>query len=90
MNALTGILDPDRGFSLPFGTDLHRRPLVLFENVYLNSHINLPPRFLESMPLMRLVCWSDLRADHDKGLMEGMLRITAPDGIRYAPVRDLP
>ena len=84
INALTRVVDPARDYEVYFNTSFARKPPVLFHRGmpdYEGAH----GKFLESLPLMRIMSGSDYNASVDHKLMESVLHITENDGLSYVP-----
>ena len=84
INCMTRVVDPDKDYQVYFNSQFARKPPVLIHRGtpdYEGAHL----KFLESLPLMRIMSGSDYNIDIDKKLMESILHITGEDGLHYIP-----
>ncbi len=82
INCITRVVDPAKDYQVYFNSRLTRKPPVLVHRGtpdYEGAHL----KFLESLPLMRIMSGSDYNIEVDKKLMESILHITGEDGLHY-------
>ena len=48
------------------------------------------PKFMEALPLLRIMSGSDFNRELDDRMMDALLHMTAPDGLTYFPMDDRP
>ena len=82
LNALTGVLDPAFKYEQYFHILLGANPSYLLHDT--TGRPTNDPKYLESLPYMRLMTGSDLRTEAEAGLMAGVLEDTAEDGLFYS------
>ncbi|MBN1918824.1 MAG: glycoside hydrolase family 127 protein [Verrucomicrobia bacterium] len=87
INALTRVVDPEGGYELYFVAEFAEDPPKLYREW---CGIFNTGKFLEALPLMRMMSGSDFNLDVDVGIMESYLRDAGSDGLYYAPVKDRP
>ena len=81
VNGLTGPTDPEKGYLLYFLTHFSANPPVMTHG---RSDI-CQTKFMEALPLMRLVSGSDHNSCVDPVWMATALRMIGPDGLVYWP-----
>jgi hypothetical protein len=84
INAMTRVVDPARDYEVYFNTEFARKPPVLWHRGvpdYEGAHM----KFLESLPLVRIISGSAQNIDVDHKMMGAILRMTGPDGLFYMP-----
>jgi hypothetical protein len=87
INAMTRVVDPDRDYELYFVAEFAEDPPKLYHDwcgIFNTS------KFLEALPLMRIMCGSDFNADVDAKIMGSYLRGAGTDGLYYRPVENRP
>jgi len=86
VNVLTRATDPEADYELYFNSDFRRNPPLMDHN--FNGICDC--KFMEALPLMRLVSGSRENLDVDRVWREVALRNLGPDGIYYYPLRGRP
>ena len=86
VRALTSLTDPDADYLIYGWAYLARNPPVIVHN----ATDRVQAKWMESLPLMRLMSGSNLNAQVEAKWLETMLRMQAPDGLLYWPVLDFP
>lgn len=84
INALTRVVDPARDYEVYFYTRFAQKPPILRHAGapdYEGAHM----KFLESLPLMRIISGSTYNIDVDRKMMTSILRHTGQDGLHYIP-----
>lgn len=81
VNGLTGPTDPELDHLIYFDVDLRVNPPVMSHG---KDDIDTS-KFMESLPLMRLACGSNLNDHIDSLWMEMALRMVGPGGLLYWP-----
>lgn len=84
LHALTGALDPERDFEIYFRVYFRNPPRMQHEMTGLPTN---NPKFAESLPMMRVMCGSDLNLDVEVAMMKVLLSNIAEDGLYYARAR---
>jgi hypothetical protein len=85
LNALTGVLDPDFKFEQYFHVILGANPPYMWHDT--SGRPTNDPKFLESLPYMRLMTGSDLNLAAEEGLMQGVIEDIGDDGLFYSRYR---
>lgn len=89
LNVLTGALDPDYNYELYFYTSFRFQPPFM-----CHERTGLPtnnPKFAEALPMMRVMCGSNLNRDIETHMMEYMVtKATGKDGLYYSIKDDRP
>ena len=86
INAMTSSTDPEADYEIYWVGDFYRNPPVLIHN--WNDIVQ--GKFLEALPLLRMVTGSDLSLDVDQAWAEALLRSIGPDGLYYIPTEGRP
>ena len=86
LNVLTQTLDPAADYELYFGVIFGTNPPVMSHDFSDLCDI----KFLESMPLMRIISGSDLGQDAEKGRIAARLRMVGEDGRVWEPTKGRP
>jgi hypothetical protein len=86
VNGLTGPTDPQADYEIYWHADPHGDRLMMEHDH--NDHVQ--PKFHEALPLMRLMCGSDLGQVVERRWMEVLLHMRGPDGLLYYPVEGRP
>jgi len=87
INAMTRVVAPERDYELYFVTEFAEDPPKLYlewDGIFNTG------RFLEALPLMRIMTGSDFNIEVDAGIMESYLRGAGSDGLFYPPVENRP
>ena len=82
VNALTGTLDPNRGYEAAHCVSMHARPAHLSYRGGFLCH----PKVVHVLPEMRLMSGSTLRADYDVKALDYSLGQVEQDGIYWLQV----
>ena len=85
VNVLTRATDPEADYEIYFSVDIRRNPPMMDHN-YSDQCQN---KFMEALPLMRLVSGSSQNMQVDRCWMEVALHMQGPDGLMYTPVLSL-
>ena len=86
VNVLTEAVDPQADYEMYFSVAMNRNPALMCHN---GSSI-CQAKFMESLPLMRMVSGSELNPEVDQIWMEAALRNLGPDGMYYYPLGGRP
>ena len=82
INAMTRLVNPDYDYAqYSYVVFRHDPPYMAMET----GITNLNPKWLESLPLMRIMTGSRRNVDIDARIVEGVLRNTGFDGLTYQP-----
>ena len=81
-NALTSLLDPAFRYEQYFHVYIGADPPYMMHDT--TGRPTNDPKYLESLPYMRLMCGSDLNAEAELGLMQGVVEDIGDDGLYYA------
>ena len=87
INALTRVVAPERDYEMYFVTEFTEDPPKLYlewDGIFNTG------KFLEALPLVRIMSGSDYNLDVDAKIMESYLRGAGPDGLYYCPVANRP
>ena len=84
INAMTRLVNPEFDYAQYTWANLHVDPPVLMMGV--GGFTNLNPKWMASLPLMRLMSGSTVNVDIDCRIAEGLLHQTGLDGLTYQPV----
>ena len=87
INAMTRVVDPERDYEMYFLSEFAEDPPKLYHEW---CGIFNTTKFLEALPLMRIMSGSDYNLDVDVKTMESYLRGAGPDGLYYRPVAGRP
>ena len=79
-------MDPEFGYEQYFHIWFGADPPYLQHDT--TGRLTNDPKYLESMPYMRLMTGSGLRTEAEAGLMAGVLEDTGEDGLFYSCRRD--
>jgi hypothetical protein len=82
INAITRMLNPKYAYAQYSYADLRHNPPFLTMEAGLT---NLNPKWLEALPLLRMISGSTLNSDIDHHMIEGILHNTGFDGLTYQP-----
>ncbi|RKZ72813.1 MAG: hypothetical protein DRQ57_16330 [Gammaproteobacteria bacterium] len=86
LNGLTGPLDPEADYELYWIVDFFRNPQVMLHD--WNDWVQ--NKFIETLPMMRLVTGSDLNGQVDYTWMDVLQKSIGPDGLYYLPLKGRP
>jgi len=81
VNGLTGPTDPEKDYEIYWKVFLRNCPPVM---VHEESDI-VQLKFMEALPLLRLICGSEQNLAVEKRWMEVLLQMQAEDGVVYMP-----
>jgi len=81
VHALTSLTDPQSDYEIYWFGDFNRRPPVLLHD--LNDWVQ--PKFMESLPLLRMVSGSQENRHVDQRWSEVLLQMQGSDGLVYFP-----
>jgi hypothetical protein len=84
LHALTGALDPECDYEIYFYAHFRNPARMIHETTGLPTN---NPKFAESLPMMRVMCGSDLNLDIEAAMMKALLSNIAGDGLYYSPAR---
>lgn len=87
INALTRTLDPARDYEMYFVSEFQQNPPRLYHDW---CGIFLAGKYLECLPLMRVMSGSSYNIDIDGKLMESYMHGIGADGLYYAPTEARP
>lgn len=87
INGLTRVVDPERDYELYFVAEFAEDPPKLYHEWCGSFNTT---KFLEALPLLRIMSGSDANLDVDAKIMEGYLRDAGEDGLYYRPVAGRP
>ena len=82
INGLTGPTDPDFDYELYWIVGFFRNPAAMWHD--WNDWCQV--KFIEALPLMRIITGSDLNSHIDPIWMEAVLKSIGPDGLYYTPM----
>jgi len=86
INVLTRATDPDADHEIYFAVQFHHNPPVMSHDYADQCQV----KFMEALPLLRIITGSDLNMEVDRKWMEVAMRGTGPDGIVYTPLKGRP
>jgi hypothetical protein len=86
VNGLTGPTDPDADYEIYWKVHFNHNPPMMQHDG--NDHVQV--KFLEALPLMRLISGSDLNRQVEQRWMEVLLQMQGADGSLYYPVKGRP
>ena len=86
INGLTGPTDPDADYEVYFRVHFLSNPVVMMHN---DSSI-CEAKFWQALPLVRLMSGSSQDLNVEKVWAEKMLKMQAPDGLLYYPLKNRP
>jgi len=86
VNVLTRATDPEADYEMYFSVDIRRNPPMMDHNF---SDVCIG-KFMEALPLMRLVSGNKNNLEVDRRWREVTLHNLGPDGIYYYPLRGRP
>ena len=82
VNALTGCLDPNRGYEAAHCVSMHARPAHLSYRGGWGCH----SKVVQVLPEMRLMCGSRLRAEYDRKALDWAVSHVEGDGLNWLRV----
>ena len=86
VNGLTGPTDPEADYEIYWRAFFSYNPPMMQHDG--NDHVQV--KFLEALPLMRLICGKEMRREVDQRWMAVLLHMQGPDGSLYYPVKGRP
>ncbi|MBN1918823.1 MAG: glycoside hydrolase family 127 protein [Verrucomicrobia bacterium] len=87
INAMTRVVVPEKDYEMCFITEFRDDPPKLYlewDGIFNTG------KFLEALPLMRVMTGSDFNAEVDAKIMESYLHGAGPDGLFYCQVENRP
>jgi hypothetical protein len=87
INAMTRVVVPEKDYEMCFVTEFRDDPPKLYlewDGIFNTG------KFLEALPLVRIMSGSDFNIDVDAKIMESYLHGAGPDGLFYCSVADRP
>jgi hypothetical protein len=89
INGLTSAVDSDDHYNMYFLVRWTAKPAYLL-HMDIGDFLCCQPKWLESLPLMRVMSGSDQNLDTERKMMQAILDLTDPeDGLFYLPVEDM-
>jgi hypothetical protein len=85
INGLTGPTDPKADYEVYWQANFFRDPPMMFHDVD-----DVQPKFMEALPLLRIITGSDHNNHVDEAWMQSLLRCIGPDGAIYMPLKGRP
>ncbi|RKZ71850.1 MAG: hypothetical protein DRQ57_18130 [Gammaproteobacteria bacterium] len=86
INGLTGPTDPDADHELYWQVEFFRNPPVMWHD--WNDWCQV--KFVEALPLMRIITGSDLNSQVDPVWMNAIIKSIGSDGLYYTPMKGRP
>ncbi len=86
VNGLTSPTDPDADYEIYWTVNFNHNPPMMAHDD--NDHVQV--KFMEALPLMRLISGSDQNLHVDERWMQVLLRMQGPDGSLYYPLKGRP
>jgi len=88
VNGMTNNLDPEHEYEMFFLVRITSDPPYMM-HFCLGDMATCTPKYLESLPMMRVMSGSEQNLDVEKNAMETLLSLTADDGLYYVPAIDI-
>jgi len=89
INGLTSAVDSDDHYNMYFLVRWTSKPAYLL-HMDIGDFLCCQPKWLESLPMMRVMSGSDQNLDVERKMMEAILALTdSEDGLFYLPVEDM-
>jgi hypothetical protein len=88
INALTRLLDPEHDYEQYTCLFFDSNPPV--GELGHGGLLNLNPKWLEALPMLRVMTGSTFNIDVDDKLMGSLLHVTGKDGLCYQPIENRP
>ena len=85
IHGLTGPTDPEADYEVYWQANFFREPPIMWHDVD-----DVQPKFMEALPLLRIITGSDLDDHVDAAWMRTLLRSVGPDGLVYMPLKGRP
>jgi hypothetical protein len=82
INAITSLVNPQYDFAQYTYVDMRHDPPYMAMEAGIT---NLNPKWLEALPMLRIMSGSQQNLDVDHQMLEGLLRNTGFDGLTYQP-----
>ena len=82
INSITSLVNPEFDFAQYTYVDLRHDPPYMAMEAGIT---NLNPKWLEALPMLRIMSGSRQNIDIDHQMLEGLLRNTGFDGLTYQP-----
>ena len=89
INALTAPTDPRADYELYWFVDFFRNPPIMVHQG-AETDVMQWAKFMEALPLLRLICGSDTNRHVDRAWMANLMRMIGPDGLVYVPLEGRP
>ena len=86
INGMTGPTDPKADYKLYWVANFLYDPPIMYHDWYDITEV----KFMEALPLLRIVTGSDLNNHVDRARMEVLLKSVGPDGLFYIPLEGRP
>ena len=86
--ALTRQCDPLHDYETYQEAEIAGHPPFMYHSFH--DFNGCQPKYLEILPLFRLMTGSSVNMDSDIGMFNALLRMTGPDGLVYSPVEGRP
>jgi len=86
VNGLTGPTDPEADHEIYWTTSFKRNPPMMQHDLGDQCQV----KFMEALPLMRIISGSDLNTHVDRAWMESALRCVDSDGRAHMPIKGRP
>ena len=85
IHGLTGPTYPEADYEVYWQANFFREPPIMWHDVD-----DVQPKFMEALPLLRIITGSDLDDHVDAAWMRTLLRSVGPDGLVYMPLKGRP
>lgn len=87
INGMTGPTDPDLDYRIYWQVSFRHNPPVMYHEF---ADIGIQAKFMECVPLMRMICGSDQGKPAEQAWKQILLRMIAPDGLLATPMQPYP
>ena len=81
INGLTGPTDPEADYEAYWQVNFFRNPPIMWHDID-----DVQPKFMEALPLLRIITGSQYNNQVDFAWMTTLLRSIGPDGLIYMPL----
>ena len=81
INGLTGPTDPEADYEAYWQVNFFRNPPIMWHDID-----DVQPKFMEALPLLRIITGSQYNNQVDHAWMSTLLRSIGPDGLIYMPL----
>jgi len=82
IHGLTSLAEPQKDYAIYWLVNFAADP------PYMKLDARLTVKFMEDLPLLRIMTGSDLNRQVDRAWMESILHMAGPDGLIYSPSED--